>query len=87
MASQGVYAIRDTGLKDYKEVIQNALDKAKTANGTITVWIGPGTFPVSYILDIYSNTNLVLDKDTVLLSTMDEECRPEESGSWRRSEG
>lgn len=62
--------------KDDKDAIQKALNNAKEeiinkTNRTVEVYIPKGTYYLSDMLFIYSNTKLVLDKDTVIIAGME----------------
>lgn len=56
---------------DDTTAIQRALNMAKTTNDKITVNIPKGTYYLSNTLGIYSNTDLVLDKDAVIVRSND----------------
>lgn len=49
--------------------INDALYKAKNAANTVTVYVPAGTYYIDRSLAIYSNTNLILDDDAVIVAT------------------
>ncbi len=52
--------------------IQKALNMAKDSKSKVTVNIPKGTYYISKALKIYSNTDLILDKDAVIIRQNDE---------------
>ena len=70
--TDAAFGANGTDKKDDKAAIQKALNKAKEeiinkTNRTVEVSVPKGTYYISNMLYIYSNTKLILDKDAVIV--------------------
>lgn len=59
------------GTTDYTEKIQNKLIEVHNTTKGGTIYLGPGTYPISGSLVIYDNTRIIGDGQTVIEQTAD----------------
>lgn len=59
------------GSTDYTSKIQSKLDVLHSVSDGGTVYLGPGTYPISGSLIVYSNTRIIGDGQTVIKQTAD----------------
>lgn len=59
------------GATDYTEKIQKKLDEIHYTSNGGTIYLGPGTYPISNSLIVYGNTRIIGDGQTVIEQTAD----------------
>ena len=70
--TDSLFGANGTDESDDAYAIQRALNFGKNNNEEVTVYIPAGTYYISRVLYIYSNTNLVLSKDTTIVRMYDD---------------
>ena len=59
------------GSTDYTSRIQSKLDELHSVSNGGTIYLGPGTYPISGSLIVYTNTRIIGDGQTVIEQTAD----------------